>query len=198
MSGQAVDMVGQRIGRLTVISRAENTRQNKAQWLCKCDCGNRIVVSRRHLKDSSTNSCGCLQREVAKTTRTLHGQKNTRLYRIWVGIKDRCLNPNSKYWDRYGGRGISVCEEWKVFSKFYDWAISNGYQEHLTIDRINNDGWYSPQNCRWATYSEQENNRSNNVHVTIDGATHTVAEWSRLIKKSRYFVEKKGKVIRHG
>lgn len=181
MAQQAVDMAGMRIGRLTVVSRAENTNQNKAQWLCKCDCGKEVVVSRRHLKDFSTLSCGCYAKEKARERHTTHGMKRTRLYRIWAGMKDRCCNPKSKYWDRYGERGISVCDEWRnSFESFQSWAMSNGYKENLTIDRIDNSKGYSPDNCRWATYKEQENNRSNNRLLEHSGEVHTISEWGEI------------------
>lgn len=181
MARRAVDMAGMRIGRLTVISRAENTRQNKAQWLCECDCGNEVVVSRRHLKDMSTLSCGCYRSDYAKDNNSTHGMKGTRLYRIWSGMKDRCCNPKSKYWDRYGARGIAICQEWLGFQEFYNWSIAHGYSKNLTLDRIDNDKGYSPENCRWATYSEQENNRRNNRILEFYGESHTVAEWSRIV-----------------
>lgn len=195
MPQKAVDMTGMRVGRLTVISRAENTKQNKAQWLCQCDCGNTTVVSRKHLKDGSTVSCGCFSRETAARVHTTHGMKKTRLYRIWSGMKDRCCNPKSKYWDRYGKRGIDVCDDWvQSFENFYWWSIKNGYSEELTIDRTDNDKGYSPDNCRWATYKEQENNRSNNRILEHKGQAHTISEWSnitgieqRLISQRLYY-----------
>lgn len=181
MSRQAIDMIGVRVGRLEVISRAKNTSQNKAQWLCKCDCGNEIVVSRRHLIDSSTLSCGCYAKEIASQCHTKHGMKGTRLYRIWAGMKDRCLNHKSKYWHMYGGRGIDVCDEWKnSFESFMYWSMSNGYKDDLTIDRIENDKGYYPSNCRWATYKEQENNRRNNRLIQFGGETHTISEWEEI------------------
>lgn len=181
MAQQAIDMTGMKIGRLTVVSRAENTKQNKAQWLCRCDCGNEVVVSRRHLKDFSTLSCGCYAKEQASKIHTTHGMKGTRLYRIWSGMKDRCCNSNSKYWDRYGAKGIFVCSDWvNSFEKFQKWSMENGYEETLTIDRIENNKGYSPDNCRWATYKEQENNRSNNRLLEYNGETHTISEWQEI------------------
>lgn len=181
MAHKAIDMVGMKIGRLTAISRAENTKQNKAQWLCKCDCGNTVVVSRRHLKDYSTVSCGCYRSDLAKEQHTTHGMKSTRLYRIWSGMKDRCCNPKSKYWNRYGGRGITVCDEWKnFFENFMEWSFTNGYTDDLTIDRIDNSKGYYPDNCKWATMKEQENNRGNNHLIEYKGETHTISEWSEI------------------
>lgn len=110
-----------------------------------------------------------------------HGKRNTRLYRIWLQMKNRCYNENTERYSDYGGRGISVCDEWKNnFQTFYDWSMSNGYDEHLTIDRIDNDGNYSPENCRWSTVQEQVRNTRSNVLLTLNGETHCVAEWSEI------------------
>ena len=182
MPQKAIDMTGMKIGRLTVISRADNTNQNKAQWLCVCDCGNKVIVSRRHLKDFSTVSCGCYRSELAKENNSTHKMKGTRIYRIWSGIKDRCCNQNSKYWYRYGARGITVCDEWKnSFEQFYQWSLDNGYRDNLTLDRIDNNKGYYTDNCRWATYKEQENNRSNNRILEYEGETHTISQWSEIV-----------------
>ena len=111
-----------------------------------------------------------------------HGKRHTRLYRIWANIKTRCLNPNDPHFTRWGARGITVCDEWKDdFQAFYDWAMSNGYQEDLTIDRIDNDKGYSPENCRWVTVGEQNQNKRTVILLTWDGETHTTAEWARLL-----------------
>ena len=181
MPQRVVDMSGAKVGKLTVISRGKNTKQNKAQWLCRCDCGNMTVVSRRHLKDHSTLSCGCLRKEKAKITHTTHGMKRTRLYRIWSGVKDRCCNVNSKYWERYGGRGITICDEWlQSFESFYRWSMDNGYSDELTIDRIDNDKGYCRENCKWVTYKIQENNRSNNRILECHNEQHTISQWSDI------------------
>lgn len=109
-----------------------------------------------------------------------HGLTNSRIYGIWNGIIQRCENPNRKAYPRYGGRGISVCEEWHNFQIFYEWAINNGYKEDLTIDRIDNNGNYEPSNCRWATYKEQANNMRKNVIYEINGTKHNLKEWSEI------------------
>lgn len=121
------DMTGERYGKLVVVSRVDDPRHG-TRWLCKCDCGNDKIVVRRHLIRGMTKSCGCSKREFISDARTTHGMRKTRLYRIWTGVKDRCLNENSKYRKRYGGRGITICDEWKdSFEAFRDWALENGY-----------------------------------------------------------------------
>lgn len=112
----------------------------------------------------------------------IHGKRHTRLYRIWANIKTRCLNPNDHHYGRYGERDITVCDEWKNdFQAFYDWSMSHGYADDLTIDRIDNDKGYSPDNCRWVTVSEQNQNKRNVILLTYNGETHSAAEWGRML-----------------
>ena len=145
-------------------------------YLCECDCGKKCVVERNQLRFNQVNSCGCLK-AIAKTT---HNQYNTRLYRIWSNMKNRCINTKVKCYKRYGGRGIKVCDEWLKFKPFYQWAINNGYQDNLSIDRIDVNGNYEPSNCRWITLFAQANNKRNNHFITHNNETHTLAEWSRI------------------
>jgi hypothetical protein len=179
------DLTGQRFGWLVVIQRVENIGRQTA-WLCKCDCGNKKAVSYWNLVSEQTKSCGCMQheinRETAKILATTHGGSYTRLYTIWIGMKQRCNYKKHKHYEKYGGRGIKVCTEWEHdFAAFREWAMSNGYSEELTIDRIDVDGDYEPSNCRWATYEVQSNNTRSNHYLTFKGETHTVSEWSKIL-----------------
>ena len=194
-----IDLSGMRFNKLVVLKQEGRNNQNKPLWLCKCDCGNLTHVSRRRLIKGYTKSCGCFQRELARIRLTTHGLskingKHTRLYRIWCGAKDRCCNPKSKYWERYGKRGITFCEEWKHdYKAFYLWAMAKGYDDSLTLDRIDNDKGYFPDNCRWASYETQENNRSNNILFKIDGVTITLAQLARKEGVTRNVAEKNHK-----
>lgn len=154
-----VDLTGRRFGRLQVIRRVENDKHGHVQYLCKCDCGNEKIVNSCSL-GSSTNSCGCLYKDARGNTNRRHSGCGTRVYSIWCAMKKRCLNPKDATYKGYGGRGITVCDEWKSsFEVFRDWALSHGYSDDLSIDRINVNGNYEPSNCKWATWKEQANNR---------------------------------------
>ena len=134
-------------------------------WLCKCDCGKSVIVREPNIKNGHTKSCGCIRVERMKleNPKYNHGLRYHRLNSIWRGMKTRCYNQKSLEYSNYGGRGIKVCDEWKNdFKAFYDWAMSNGYRDNLTIDRINPFGNYEPSNCRWATYEEQAKNKRKN------------------------------------
>ena len=179
------DLTGQRFGKLVVIKRAEdyivpNTNKKEVQWLCQCDCGNKTIARGSQLRSGHTKSCGCYS--IEKSTK--HGQYKTRLYKIWLGMRSRCYNKNTANYYRYGGRGIKVCDEWNnSFESFMDWALKNGYDEdggrNCTINRIDNDGNYCPENCNFANSQEQANNRSTNTKITVNGEKITIAQASR-------------------
>lgn len=175
-----IDLSGQRFGRLTVIKKAESSK-GKTKWHCKCDCGRETTVFGCNLKKGVAKSCGCLRNEATSERRTSHGQRWTRLYNIWEQMKGRCTRPAHPFYRLYGGRGITVCDEWRdSFKVFHDWAMANGYAENLTIDRIDTNGNYCPENCRWADLVTQANNTSRNHLLAYNGEVHTLAEWSKL------------------
>lgn len=192
------DLTGQRFGRLTVISRAENYVSPQgiklARWNCLCDCGNQKIAVGAELRKGNIRSCGCFQKEVAKNRLTKHGLTSTRLYGVWQDMRQGCLNPNSKAYKYYGGRGITVCDEWKDdFKAFYDWAMENGYKEEImpsgynywTIERINNDGNFEPDNCCWANRVAQGNNRQNNHLIEQENEVLTLAQTAKQKGVSR-------------
>lgn len=171
---------GMRFGRLVVICREPSNKKEKPKFRCLCDCGNTTVVDGKNLrKENGTRSCGCYARERAREAHTKHGGEGTRLYRIWGGMKARCYNPNNKSYYTYGGRGIKLCEEWEHdFGAFQKWSIEHGYKDYLTIERIDNDGPYSPENCRWATTKEQSHNKSTSRLITYNGETKALSAWA--------------------
>lgn len=170
-----IDLQGSRFSHLVVIERAGSDKHGHAVWLCQCDCGNQKVIEGHKLIGGNYKSCGCMHNKYS------HGQYNTRLYHIWLTMKARCLNPNSHKYYAYGGRGISIIEEWiSDFQVFYDWSMKNGYRSNLTLDRKDNDGNYCPENCRWTTPKEQANNTRHNHNIEYNGETHTIAEWAEI------------------
>ena len=180
---------GQKFNKLTVIKMDHTERYkspkgknlNKKYYLCKCECGNTTIVYQGKLLSGQTKSCGCLQ--------TKHGKYKSSLYNIWRGMKKRCDLTQSKDYKNYGGRGISVCQDWENdFKSFYDWSIKNGYQEGLTIDRKNNDGNYCQENCRWVSMKEQARNKRSNVIIEIDGEKKNITDWAEHIGVKRHIL----------
>ena len=173
--------IGDVYSRLTVSEEVGKDKHGNKLWKCICSCGKITVVTSNNLTKGHTKSCGCLQTELRKINTRTHGKTGTPLHSIWKSMKQRCYDKHGKYYKDYGGRGIKVCKEWKNnYEIFYQWAINNGYEKGLTIDRINNNGNYEPSNCRWATLIEQGNNKRNNILLTYKGKTHTATEWSRI------------------
>ena len=157
------DLTGKKFGKLTVIKYYGSNKYGRALWLCVCDCGNTKIARGGTLISNATKSCGCYNSESAKKRFTKHNLSNTKLYKVWQGMKTRCYDKNFIYYCNYGARGITICDEWKNnFMTFYNWAMANGYKEGLTIDRINNDGIYEPSNCKWSTRAEQNRNKRYN------------------------------------
>ena len=175
------DLTGMKFGRLTVIERQGYLYKNKIAWLCKCDCGNQKIISVDCLKRGTVKSCGCLHSEKWNEIIKTHGLSNHPLYNVWCSMKRRCNNPKVERYSHYGGRGIKVCNEWEnSFEVFYNWAVNNGYKEGLSIDRIDVDGNYCPENCRWADNYTQSINRTDNRKFSYYGNEYTVSELSKM------------------
>jgi hypothetical protein len=171
-----IELTGQRFSRLVVVSRGENDQFGKARWLCRCNCGNTITTRSNTLRKGETRSCGCLHLETVRSART-HGGRRTSLYRVWCVMRARCENPHSPAWHNYGGRGITVCKRWRDFAAFRADMGPKPTPQH-TVERINNDGPYSPKNCRWATRREQALNTRRTKRFTHEGLALTLGEWS--------------------
>jgi hypothetical protein len=171
------DITGQKFGKLTALYRLNNHKKCKyygSYWLCVCECGNLTEVYLGSLTRGNSTSCGCSIKK--------HGKSNNPLYRNWLGMKTRCCNKTDEHYEDYGERGIKVCNEWlHDFQAFYDWSMSNGYKEGLTIDRIDVNGDYEPNNCRWASRKTQARNRRSNRTFTINGETRCLSEWCEIL-----------------
>lgn len=194
------DLTGQTFGKLTVLSfhhRKIKTHGTSIYWLCRCECGKETIVDSSHLKSGHTKTCGCGN---ARYWKTALGLSTSKLYKIWHAIKYRCYNKNAFGYEYYGGRGIKVCDEWKnSSSSFLFWALNNGYKEGLTIDRIDTNGDYCPENCRWVDMKTQCRNTRRNKHITINGETRCLTDWCFVynicLDTVLYHVRKKNKSV---
>ena len=175
---KAIDISGQKYGKLFVVSRADNSSTGRVKWNCRCDCGVKKVVAGNHLKSGAIISCGCLAIERGKQSAT-HKMSKTRTYGIWNGMWQRCTNPNSSGFYLYGGRGIKVCGKWESFENFF--ADMGEAPTGKSLDRINSDLDYSPENCRWADDFVQANNTRRNRYITINGETLSHTQWSKRL-----------------
>lgn len=174
-----IDISGNRYGRLVAINPIR--KNNGIYWVCKCDCGNTTEVLAQHLKRGLIRSCGCLRRDISSEAKK-HGWSGTRIYKEWKGIKDRCLNARTPAYKNYGGRGITICEEWlgeKGPENFINWALNNGYDDTLTIERKDVNGNYCPENCCWIPLGEQALNTRANVYLEYNGESKPIAQWAK-------------------
>ena len=196
--------VGDKYNRWTVLER-RGIKNRQSNWLCRCECGNEKEVRGPQLTSGKSKSCGCYNSEQKSKMASgykgknngmyRHGDFGTRLYGIWAAMKRRCNNPNTYWYKEYGGRGIKVCDEWYDYINFKQWAMDSGYEDGLTIDRIDNDGDYKPDNCRWVNWDVQENNRRDNVYVEHKGVVYTpkeIAKITGLSERTIYARIKKG------
>jgi hypothetical protein len=177
LKGRAEDLSGQRFSRLLVLERSEDKK--RTAWLCKCDCGNEVIVTSLNLKNGSSNSCGCYQKEKAAAVNFKHGLSSHPLFDVHYDMLRRCYNSSCKSYKNYGARGINVCDEWRDdVNSFIQWGEKD-YKPGLQIDRIDNDGNYEPENCRWVSNKENSNNKRTNKYITFKGKIQTQAQWAR-------------------
>lgn len=203
-----IDLQGERFGRLTVLYRdvSRNGNSGHTYWMCRCDCGKLKTVRSDELRNELIVSCGCYHAEISskigKHINLKHGMSNSRLFKIWSGIKSRCYNKNLPAYKNYGGRGIFVCTSWiESFEEFEEWSLKHGYLDGLEIDRIDNNGPYSPQNCRWVSRKENCRNRRNNYPVEVNGIIYQsaaeAAEKLKILPTSlNNQIKKRGKRLR--
>jgi len=193
-----IDLTGQKYGRWTVLQLAENDG-NGIKWLCRCDCGVERSVRANDLRQNKSLSCGCYNHEKIVERATKHNGCGTRLYYTYKNMIGRCYRKTSTHYDRYGARGITVCNEWlgnDGFTNFREWAEQTGYNDSLTIERIDIDKGYSPVNCKWIPFREQANNRSTTHWVTYNGVTQNITQWAKQIgierRKLTYLMARDG------
>ena len=184
---EPADITGQKFERWTAIRpTGEKTKNGSHYWLCECECGNVGKVTVSNLRYGNSKSCGCIPKDRMSKLNYKHGGRNERLYGVWMLMRRRCNDPHMIEYENYGGRGIKVCDDWNDYAAFREWALKAGYDEtakiqECTIDRIDVNGNYCPENCRWASCVVQQNNRRNNIRIMYNGETHTAAEWNRIL-----------------
>jgi len=179
-----IDAIGVVYGRLTILERVLSpTKANLTYYKCKCNCGNIAIISRPNLVSGHTISCGCYKKELMTSNKykETHNESRTRLYHTWQSMKQRCYDINIKEYKWYGARGIGICIEWMDYISFSNWAKGNGYKKHLTIDRIDNDGDYEPNNCKWSTTKQQNRNKTTTRFVELNGEKKGLGEWSEIL-----------------
>lgn len=175
-----LDLTGQKFYMLTVLGLSEKRVRNAITWKCKCDCGNITYVNTNQLTSGHCKSCGCWNTVHPANLR--HGMYGTQLYRAWKSIKDRCYREKCKEYKYYGAKGVTMCDEWlHDFQKFADWSIVHGFEEGLSIDRIDVNGNYEPSNCRWITMQQQMRNRTDTHYITYKGQTHCMRDWADIL-----------------
>lgn len=173
-----IDMTDRKFSRLTVLRKADR-KSSRVHWVCKCDCGKETIVDGSKLRNGHTKSCGCLQKDTIRKIRKTHGYSRTPLYVRWTGIKQRCLNENHTSYDRYGGKGINICEEWLDYEVFKEWAERNWYKPEFELDRIDNSKGYCPENCRWVSKGVNAQNKDNTVVFGQNNLTTTMKMLSK-------------------
>lgn len=179
--GKANELTGMVFGKWSVLHRVENNYKNCTRWLCVCECGKEKIVYGFHLTSGKSKSCGCANFKNLNYSNLRHGMTGTKIHQAWTHMRARCNNADDKNYKNYGGRGITVCVEWDSFESFYDWSMANGFRNDLSIDRIDNNGIYEPNNCRWTTNKVQQNNTRFNRLISINGTTKTFTQWTELI-----------------
>lgn len=191
MNNDKWDLTGKRFGRLVAIKKVGKADPHGTLWLCQCDCGNFIETRAGYLRAGQTTSCGCYRTELRSAImsrsaewNTKHGHcrrgKRSKLYNVWNTMRERCDNPNSISYPNYGAKGITVCDEWKKYENFLKFAVESGYKEGLALDRVDSDGPYCPENCRWVTQRENNRNKKNLIYLTARGETHLLVDWARM------------------
>jgi len=195
------DLTNLKFNRLKVLSFDKKQPRNKNGyryfWVCECDCGNIVSVDSDKLKNGHTKSCGCYCKEKTATMNKTHGLSDTRLYKIYHSMKKRCYNKNSNNYFRYGAIGISICDEWlNSFENFYNWAINNGYNDKLSIDRINNNLGYEPKNCRWVNMKQQQNNKKNNLTIEYQNKVQSLTDWCQELNLDYFTINQRIKKLK--